>query len=111
MREADFVSSSLPCRPLWPMRKTLNAASRWRHFHAGRSASEPAFYQVTDCLHAGRTVRVPRHGIAVTVAAWLEELGAHSPLVDDLAQAVLADDWPVADAIGAYLSVDVTVVA
>jgi hypothetical protein len=66
-------------------------------------------YLVRDCLHAGRTVRVPVHEIATTVSAWLAELGAHSPLVDDLARAVLAGDWPVALGLSDYLSVDVSI--
>jgi hypothetical protein len=66
-------------------------------------------YRVTDRLHEGRTV--PAHEIATTVSAWLAELGAHSPLVDDLARAVHAGDWPAALGIGDYLSVDVTVAA
>ncbi|WP_431306081.1 hypothetical protein [Mycobacterium hubeiense] len=37
--------------------------------------------------------------------------GANSPLVDDLARAVHAGDWPTARAIGEYLCVDVTVAA
>jgi hypothetical protein len=44
-------------------------------------------YCVTDRLHSGRTVRVPGPEIAPTVSAWLAELGAHSPLVEDLARA------------------------
>ncbi len=65
-------------------------------------------YQVTDRLRDGRTVRVPGDEIAATVSAWLAELGTHSPLVEDLAQAVRAGDWPVAHAIGEHLSVNVT---
>jgi hypothetical protein len=38
-------------------------------------------------------------------------LGAHSPLVDDLARAVHAGDWPAALGIGDYLSVDVAIAA
>jgi hypothetical protein len=54
---------------------------------------------------------VPGHEIALTVSAWLAELGAHSPLVEDLARAAHAGDWPAAWAIGEYLSVDVAVAA
>lgn len=68
-------------------------------------------YQVTDRLHAGRTVRVPANGIVTTVSAWLAELGARSPLVEDLGRAVRAGDWPTACAIGEHLSVDVTLAA
>jgi hypothetical protein len=42
-----------------------------------------AIYRVTDRLHQ-RCVHVPAHEIATTVSAWLAELGANSPLVDDL---------------------------
>ncbi len=49
------------------------------------------------------------HEIATTVSAWLAELGARSPLVDDLARAVHAGDWPAARDLGEFLSVDVTV--
>jgi hypothetical protein len=65
-------------------------------------------YQVTDHLACGRTVRVPGDQIATTVSAWLAELGTHSPLVEDLARAARAGDWPAAHAIGEHLSVNVT---
>lgn len=70
-----------------------------------------AMYSVTDRLHNGRTVRVPGHEIASTVAAWLAELGAQSPLVEDFARAACAGDWAVVCAVGDQLSVDVTVAA
>jgi len=65
-------------------------------------------YLVSDRLHAERAVHVPAHEIATTVSSWLAELGAHSPLVEDLARAVHAGDWPAARGIGEYLSVDVS---
>lgn len=64
-------------------------------------------YQVTDHLRDGRTVRVPGDEIAATVSAWLAELGTHSPLVEDLARAARAGDWPAVHAIGEHLSVNV----
>lgn len=74
-----------------------------------RTASDAATtYLVTDRLHDGRTVRVPGDEIAATVSAWLAELGTHSPLVEDLARAARAGDWPAAHAIGEHLSVHVT---
>ncbi|WP_353363286.1 hypothetical protein [Mycobacterium sp.] len=76
-----------------------------------RGTRARAMYRVADRLHEGRTVHVPAHEIATTVSAWLAELGAHSPLVDDLARAVRAGDWPAALGIGDYLSVDVSVAA
>lgn len=66
-------------------------------------------YRVTDRLHDGRAVQVPGHEIAPIVSAWLAELGAHSPLVDDLARAVRVGDWAAAYAVADQLSVDVTV--
>ncbi|MGB8386386.1 MAG: hypothetical protein WCE76_00645 [Mycobacterium sp.] len=68
-------------------------------------------YRVSDRLHSERTVRVPAHQIAPIVSAWLAELGAHSPLVDDLARAACVGDWAAACAVGDQLSVDVTIAA
>jgi hypothetical protein len=76
-----------------------------------RATPTKTIYRVSDRLHDGRTVHVQGHEIAPTVSAWLAELGARSPLVDELAQAAHAGDWPTACAIGEYLSVDVTVAA
>lgn len=45
------------------------------------------------------------------ISAWLAELGAQSPLADDLAHAVRAGDRPAAYAIGEHLSVDVAIAA
>jgi hypothetical protein len=66
-------------------------------------------YRVSQRLRGGHTADVPADAIATTVSGWLAELGADSPLVDDLEKAVQAGDWAVARAIGEYLSVDVTV--
>ncbi|OBB65316.1 hypothetical protein [Mycobacterium sp. 852014-50255_SCH5639931] len=79
--------------------------------HHLRAVPSPMMYRVTDRLHGGRTVRVPGHEIAPIVTAWLAELGAHSPLVDELARAACLGDWSVAYAIGDRLSVDVSVAA
>jgi hypothetical protein len=65
-------------------------------------------YRVTHRLRGGLTVVVAAEEIATTVSAWLAELGADSPLADDLEKAVHAGDWSAAHAIGEYLSVDVT---
>ncbi|MGO8769642.1 MAG: hypothetical protein ACLQIK_17965 [Mycobacterium sp.] len=72
------------------------------------TAPTTTIYRVTDRLHRERTVRVPGHQIAPIVAAWLAELGVHSPLVDDLAWAACVGDWAAAYAVGDQLSVDVT---
>jgi hypothetical protein len=66
-------------------------------------------YQLTDRLHDGHVARVPGNEIAATVSSWLADLGAQSPLVDELARAVQHHDWPAAYAIGETLSVDVAV--
>jgi hypothetical protein len=68
-------------------------------------------YHVSDLLRQGRTVDVAGANIAATVSAWLAELGVDSPLVDELAYAVCAGDWPSAYTISHRLSVDVTVAA
>jgi hypothetical protein len=65
-------------------------------------------YRVSQRLRGGHTADVPVDAIATTVSAWLAELGADSPLADDLQKAVHAGDWSSARAIGEYLSVDVT---
>lgn len=70
-----------------------------------------AMYRVTDRLHQRRTVRVRCQDIARIVSAWLAELGAHSPLTEELACAVCAGNWPAVYAICDRLSVDVTAVA
>jgi hypothetical protein len=76
-----------------------------------RKPSMVATYQLSDRLHEGRRVRVLAEQIPGTVSAWLSELGACSPLVDELARAVCEGDWPVAHALGERLSVDVAVAA
>ena len=74
-----------------------------------RAARAGTTYLVSDRLHVGRTVHVSAHEIAATISAWLAELGAHSPLVNELARAVCAGDWPAARGISEYLSVDVSI--
>ena len=66
-------------------------------------------YQLTNRLHDRHMARVPAHQTRATVSAWLAELGAHSPLVDDLARAVRGGDWPAAYALGKRLSIEVAV--
>jgi hypothetical protein len=70
-----------------------------------------SIYRVSDRLHDGRTAYVPADQILATVSAWLAELGAHSPLVDDLARAVRAGNWPAAHSLADYLSIDVSLAA
>ncbi|MCV7088760.1 hypothetical protein [Mycobacterium interjectum] len=83
-------------------------SAAWRPHWPQRRA--PAIvYQLTDCLHDGHTARVAAAEIPATVSAWLDELGAHSPLVDDLERAVRGGDWAGACAIGDRLSVRVAV--
>ncbi|MFZ0718449.1 MAG: hypothetical protein WAN02_30230 [Mycobacterium sp.] len=68
-------------------------------------------YYVTDRLHDGRAVQVPGHRIASIVSAWLAELDADSPLVEDLARAARVGDRASACAVGNQLSVAVSVAA
>ena len=68
-------------------------------------------YLLTDRLHEGRKVQVLADQLSRTIAAWLAEFGVNSPLVDELAKAVCAGDWPTAHAVADRLSVDVAVVA
>ncbi|MGX9789327.1 hypothetical protein [Mycobacterium sp. MMS18-G62] len=74
----------------------------------GRKATT---YQVTDLLRDSRSARVGCDQIASTVSRWLAELGADSPLVEDLARAVQTGDWAAAHAFAEYLSIDVAVAA
>jgi len=108
-------SAAADSRSSWSLRSFHNEGSgftpRRRRHRARRAVTSPAIYRVTDCLHPGRTVHVPCDELVTTVSAWLAELGADSPLVEDLARAVRAGDWPAAYALGESLSVDVTVAA
>jgi hypothetical protein len=74
-----------------------------------RDARPNTIYQLTDRLHDGHVARVPGSEIASTVSAWLADVGAHSPLVNDLARAVQDRDWPAAYVIGNTLSVEVAI--
>ncbi len=85
--------------------------SLWRYVLTGATVPPTTLYQVTDRLHEGRAVRVPANAIAPTVSAWLAELGANSPMVEDLARAVRNGDWPAAHAVGEHLSVHVAIAA
>lgn len=83
----------------------LNKASHPREQEA------MTIYQVTDRLHRGRTVCVSGNRIVATVSAWLAELGVESPLVDELARAMRAGNWPAAHDIADYLSLEIAFVA
>ena len=56
---------------------------------------------------AWRAVRVPAHEIASTVSVWLAELGARSPLAEELARAVHTGNWAAVRGISEYLSIDI----
>lgn len=87
-------------------------AYRWEPGHTVRKTTPTTtMYRVTDRLHREHTVHCPGNQIAPIVAAWLAELGARSPLVDDLARAACVGDWAAAYAVGEQLSIDVTLVA
>jgi len=80
----------------------------WQHRRTHWAVPTTTIYRVTDLLHDGHTVQVPCSEIVTTVSAWLAELGADSPLVEDLARAVEVGDWPAAYDLGERLSVEVT---
>ena len=108
----ESIAAAVPALPLFAAEPSRTRDDRvgWHlgHRRTARSSPMAPIYQVTDRLHEGRTVRVPCHEIGTTVSAGLPELGAQSQLVEDLARAVDADDWPTAHAIGERLSVEVT---
>ena len=78
---------------------------------ARRTAPPGATYHITDRLHGRRADRVSSDRIAAVVADWLADLGANSPLVDELARAVRAGNWPTAHNLEDLLSVQITVAA
>ena len=82
-----------------------------RYLHRSAPIPPATLYRVKDRLHEGRTVCVPGNAIRSTVSAWLAELGADSPLVEDLAQAVRTGDWPAVYSVGEHLSGSVAVAA
>jgi hypothetical protein len=96
------------------MRKVIRFGGWTTHDARAKSRTDTkrtvTIYQLNDRLHDGRTVRLTAEEIVTTVSGWLAELGASSPLVEDLAQAVRVADWPKAHSLGEYLSVEVTVV-
>jgi hypothetical protein len=92
-------------------RDFLRHFSGWRLGRRGADGGFRTVYQVTECLHGGRTVHVPADAIAATVSAWLAEKGACSPLADDLAGAVRGGDWAAAHRIADYLSMEIGVAA
>lgn len=84
--------------------KTMTWQTHWSH-----RAAVPAIYELTDRLHTGHTARVTAAEITATVSSWLADVGAQSPLVEDLARAVRIGDWAATHALGERLSVAVAV--
>jgi len=74
-----------------------------------RTCTVTTTYQLTYRLRTGCSVTVAADGIASAVSEWLAELGANSPLADELARTVSDGDWPAAYGIADRLSVDVVV--
>ncbi|NOQ00094.1 MULTISPECIES: hypothetical protein [Mycolicibacterium] len=72
-----------------------------------RASEQQMSYRLTDLLHEGRTTEVCADRIASTVAAWLAELDARSPLTEELGRAVSAGDWAAVHDLGVRLSVEV----
>lgn len=91
MANGETMTRGSTRRGRWPVRKTTTT-----------------LYQLTDRLH-GHTARVPAHQITATVSGWLAEVGAQSPLVDELARAVSDGDWTAVHALGDCLSIEIAV--
>ena len=49
--------------------------------------------------------------ISATVSAWVAQLGAGSPLVDDLSRAVSSRDWLATHTVGERLAFDISTAA
>jgi hypothetical protein len=86
------------------------ARPHWRH-HRPQAASASRVYAVRHRLHESRTTYIPASELVATVSTWLAEVGARSPLVEALAQAVDVGDWPAAHSISECLGIEVTVVS
>lgn len=98
------IGTSLP-RHLGGIRRAVHRDAR-EGSQADTERTE-LIYQLIDRLHEDRTAQVTAAEIVKTLSAWLSELGANSPLVEDFANAVLAANWPQVHALGDYLSVDI----
>ena len=84
-----------------------SARPRWRRRRPQPAASR--IYAVRHCVHGSRTIYIPASELAATVTEWLAEVGACSPLIEDLAQEVEANNWPAAHSISECLGIEVTV--
>src|ERR1700757_4200500 len=88
-RRAERPAPGASCSPAASFGKGGNRSGLPARRRAGRAKT---MYHVSDLLHQGRAVDVAGADIAATVSAWLAELAADSPLVDELAHAVCAGD-------------------
>lgn len=113
-RRTASGARSTSCLTHIPMRKTVRFGAWTTHDAQAKSRTGAkrtvTVYELSDRLHDGRRVQLTAEEIVTTVSAWLAELGASSPLAEDLAQAVRVGDWPKAHLLGEYLSVDVATV-
>ncbi|MGV0851327.1 hypothetical protein [Mycolicibacterium phlei] len=71
-----------------------------------RRARRTPIYRISRCL-GDRGADVSADGIAPVVAGWLAELGADSPLVADLARAVIDGNWVTAHALAEILDLKI----
>jgi hypothetical protein len=83
------------------------ARPRWRH-HRPRAAAA-RIYAVRHRVDESRITYISAGELAATVTEWLAEVGACSPLVDDLAQELDANNWPAAHSISECLGIEVTI--
>jgi hypothetical protein len=114
LRRITSGARSAGCLTLMARRRVGRSASRTRVEAQRKSWPNTrgvTIYQLTNRVRDGRTVYVSADEIVTTVSEWLAEFGATSPLVDDLAQAVRAADWPKTHTLEDHLSVEVTVAA
>lgn len=88
--------------------QTTSGRNRMMRNAFGNHRSAGPNFRVSDRLHEERSVTVTAHEIATTVAGWLADLGVHSPLTQQLADAVGKGDWSTARAIADNLAVTVT---
>ena len=60
-------------------------------------------------MDESRTTYIRASELAATVTEWLAEVGACSPLVEDLAQELDANNWPAAHSISECLGIEVSI--
>lgn len=88
---------------------TRGAPARPRRRLHRPQAATARIYAVRHRVNESRITYIPASELAATVAEWLAEVGACSPLVDALAREVGANNWPAAHSIAECLGIEVTI--